>query len=56
MGTYNLDNDDIESLADEIFDLIWDIEGDFYWRDLLRACKIAYNRLTKDRTMRRLKG
>ena len=56
MGTYNLDNDDIESLSDEIFDLIYDIEGDFYLRDLLSACRKAYKRLTKMRTDVRLRG
>ena len=56
MGTYSFTKEDTEQLADDIFDLIWDIEGDFYLRHLLSACKKAYKRLTETRTDLRLRG
>jgi len=56
MGTYTIAKEDVDQLADDIFDLIYDIEGDFYLRHLLSACKKAYKRFTKMKTEVRLKG
>lgn len=42
MGQYNIP---VEELADEIYDLLYDLEGDYKLKDLIEACKEADKRL-----------
>ena len=56
MGTYTMSKEDVDQLADDIFDLLYNFEGDFYFRHLLRACKKAYKRFVKMRREAKLRS
>lgn len=42
MGTYKIS---IDKLSDEIYDLLYDLEGDWTLEDLIKACRDANKRI-----------